>query len=671
MRADVLTGDAKQRIGAGFYPKLAFTNLRKNSKVYVPYLFTCIVTIAMFYVMSAIAKNEGIDQMPGAQSMHLIMKYAMAVIEVFAAIFLFYTNSILNRQRKRELGLYHVLGMDKGNLAHMLAWESLFTAALGLTLGLLFGILLGKLMFLILLKLIRFPVPLSFAVEPRAALESAALFLTIFLLCFLWNVFQMWKLNPIELLHAGKQGEREPKGRLFLTILGAAALGYGYYIAQTTDNPVDAILKIFLAVLLVIFGTYVLFLSGSVTCLKLLKKKKSYYYHPRHFTVVSGLIYRMKQNAAGLANICVMSCAVLALLFVTLSLYLGVEDIIDSRYPREYSVSVYGADEERVAKAQKIVEEELERFGVEKEEEYAYHAAVLTVMRDGDRLLTDVEEDDIILEDLWGIYLIPLADYNTLEGKNVSLADGEILLYTDGAAFETEQIMLGEHTYQIKEQPEKFVLAGEENNQVVEVAYLIMKDAQAIQKLCGEYTKGMGADAFMYSDAFDLNGDGEACRAACTEIGRRLSEEVGNAAGFWRETFQEQEYVSVGGFLFLGIFVGLLFLVGTILVIYYKQIAEGYEDRERFQIMKKVGMSQSEIRMAIRSQVLLVFFLPLGTAIVHMIFAFHIFSKALEPFGLYHTALEAGCLGGVMAVFAVFYVVVFLLTSREYYRIVR
>lgn len=661
----------KQRSKAGFYPKLAWTNLRKNSRVYLPYLLTCVITVLMFYVMSAIAKNKGIDEMPGAYSMHIIMKFAVAVTEIFAAIFLFYTNSILIKQRKKELGLLSVLGLDKGNLAHMLAWESIFTAGISIFAGLLGGIALGKLLFLILLKIVRFPVPLAFAVEWRAILESVVIFGIIFFLCFLWNVYQTWKTNPIELLHGSQEGEKEPRSKMILALIGAAALGSGYYIAQTTENPVQAVSNVFVAVILVIIGTYALFTAGSIALLKSLKKWKNYYYQPKHFTVVSGMLYRMKQNAVGLANICIMSCAVLALVSVTLSLYLGVEDIVNSRYSREYVIYVDRAEDEQVEKAQQIIKEELERAKVEAGERLAYRMASLSVLRDGNRLLTETEDADIVLDDVCGIYLIPLVDYNRLEGKNVTLEDGEVLLYTAGDTFSEGELWLGENQFEIKEQLENFEIAGKSTDSMIQTVYLVMENAQVIRDLCIQYGGALAADAFSYHDSFDIEGEEEACVSARQEIDRRLNEEVENARSYWREDFRENEYISCGGFLFMGIFVGLLFLTGAILIIYYKQISEGYDDRERFQIMKKVGMSQQEIKGTIRSQVLLVFFLPLCTAIVHIAFAFRIFSKAMVPFGLMNTTLELYCMIGTAAVFTVFYIIVFLFTSREYYRIVR
>ena len=290
-----------------FYPKLAVTNIGKNRKSYLPYILTCVLTVMMFYTMDAICKNEGVLQMPGADSMIIILNMASWITGIFSAIFLFYTNSFLVKQRKKEFGVYQVLGMDKRNLTKMLLWESVFTAAVSLGLGLLLGILLGKLMFLIFLKMINFSVPLSFSIEPKAIVRTLFLFGIIFLVTFSYNLFQLRKANPVELLHGGNVGEREPKTKWLFTLIGVVTLAAGYGIAVTTETPLSALGSFFIAVILVIIGTYALFTAGSIAFLKILKKKKNFYYRPNHFATVSGMLYRMKQNAVGLANICIMS----------------------------------------------------------------------------------------------------------------------------------------------------------------------------------------------------------------------------------------------------------------------------------------------------------------------------------------------------------------------------
>lgn len=365
-----------------FYPKLALTNLKKNGKTYIPYLLTCVLTVMMFYVMYAISKNTGLDQMQGATSLKIILGWAVIVTGIFSVVFLFYTNSFLVKQRKKEFGLYQVLGMDKGNLTKMMAWESILTILVSIVLGLAAGILLGKLMFLILLKMMHFAVPLKFAVESDAMIGTIILFLIIFAITFIFNLFQVQTANPVELLHGGSQGEKEPKTKWLLALIGAATLGIGYYIAQTTDSPLAAIGKFFIAVILVIIGTYCLFTAGSIAFLKILKKNKKFYYQSRHFTSVSGMIYRMKQNAVGLANICIMSTIVLVLVSVSVSLYTGIEDALSTRFPTDLNIMIYDTSQENLDKADQIIKEETEKAGVGLENRVYYRAGAFTVIYD-------------------------------------------------------------------------------------------------------------------------------------------------------------------------------------------------------------------------------------------------------------------------------------------------
>ncbi len=658
------------RFNLGFYMKLAATNLYKNGKAYIPYLLTCIFTILMYYVMGAIARNEGLQEMRGAETMRSVMQVAMIITGIFATIFLLYTNSILIKQRKKELGLYHVLGLDKGNLARMLAWESVYTAVVSLVAGILGGIVLGKLMFLVLLKMIQIPVPLAFSIEMSAVVESVELFVGIFFLSFLWNVWQVGRTNPIELLHGSQEGEREPKTKLLATAIGILTLGFGYYIAQVTDNPLSAVSNVFFAVILVIIGTYAIFMAGSIALLKCLKKWKNYYYQTKHFTNVAGMLYRMKQNAVGLANICIMSCAVLSLISVTLSLYLGAEDILQTRYPRDYTGYVYQAEEERVELEQQIVKEEAERAGVEIANRVSCHIGSITTLRDENHLLGELDDSQPNLDSIYGVYVIPIEDYNKAEGKSESLETDEVLLYLPEGSFSQETLWIGETEWKVKEKLETFSLEKMSEGMGLKMIWLVMDSKDTIASLAAQYGR-LWSDSFFYKDTFDLVGDAKARESAWQSISQRLSGELGNVSSYWQEERRESYYISNGGYLFVGVFVGTLFLVGMVLIIYYKQISEGYDDKARYQIMKKVGMNRREIKSTIHSQVLTLFFLPLGMAILHIAFAFRMFGQVLKAFSLSNTMLEFYCTAGTAAVFTLFYIGVFFLTSREYYRIVR
>ncbi|WP_050642591.1 MULTISPECIES: ABC transporter permease [Clostridia] len=656
-----------------FYPKLALTNLKKNGKTYIPYLLTCVLTVMMFYVMNAISRNTGLDQMQGADTLRLVLRWAVTITGIFSVVFLFYTNSFLVKQRKKEFGLYQVLGMDKGNLTKMMAWESILTTLISILLGLVLGVLLGKLMFLILLKMIHFEVPLKFAVEPAAMIGTIVLFLITFAITFIFNLFQVQKANPIELLHGGSQGEKEPKTKWLFALIGAVTLGIGYYIAQTTDSPLAAIGKFFTAVILVIIGTYCLFTAGSIAVLKILKKNKKFYYQSRHFTAVSGMIYRMKQNAVGLANICILSTIVLVMISVSVSLYAGMENLLATRFPTDMDVMVFDASQENRDKTDHIIEEETKKAGVKIEDRKSYSSGSFTVIYDEKNstvLLEEKPDKSYTTEDFRWLEIIPLSDYNRLEGTNETLERDEVLIHMSGGEWKSDVLQIEDVSYKVKKAVSLKEEAENEVSGAVEGMVVVMSDIQQIADLKQQYGYE-GADTIIYSDSFNMSGKEEDKNTAAKAIEQRLAKEVAESRIEYREAYRGEFYVMYGGFLFLGVFVGALFLMATVLIIYYKQISEGYDDRGRYQIMQKVGMSKKEVRRSIKTQVLMVFFLPLIAAIIHVAFAFKTVTKLLAVMNLTNVHLFFLCTVGTVLIFAVFYAAIFLITSKQYYRIVQ
>lgn len=656
------------------YPKLAATNIKKNGKTYFPYLLTCMLTVMMFYDLLMVSTNSALNTMPGASQLRLILNFAVTITGGFSAIFLFYTNSFLIRQRKKEMGLYQVLGMDKKNLTKMMLWESIYTAGAGILGGILLGIVFGRLIFLVLLKLIRFDVAFRFSVEPEAILITIALFAGIFLLVLIWNIVQVQRVNPVELLQGGKKGEKEPKANWLIAVLGVLLLGFGYYIAQTTESPLSAITKFFIAVILVIFGTYALFTAGSVVILKLLKKNKTYYYKTKHFISVSGLIYRMKQNAVGLANICIMSTIVLVLISVTASLYIGQENVMDTRFKTEFSATSDQTTPENIQAMERIVKEETEKRQLQIIHEQKFRYVPLSALKEGNRLEFDIESGNGYDADkMRGLYVLPLEDYNALERTAVSLAEDEVLTYFPNEDFESGEIMIAGETYHVKENLQQSNLQKKRESGVTENVYLVMADDAAVEHVIQLYGPTRVPITMQYLLNFDLKGEKAAKIDALEAMKTRLetSGEVQSCYVEYREAYAQEFYGIYGGFFFLGIFVGFLFLMATVLTIYYKQISEGYDDKERYQIMQKVGMSRKEVKSSIRSQILTVFFVPLFMAVLHVAVAFKPITKLLLVFNLSDTHLSMMCTIGVSAVFAVFYVIVFAITSREYYKIVK
>ena len=407
------------------YPKLAATNIKKNGKTYFPYLLTCILTVMMFYDLLLVSTNSALDTMPGASQLRLILNFAVTITGGFSAIFLFYTNSFLVRQRKKEMGLYQVLGMDKTNLTKMMVWESIYTAGAGILGGILAGIVFGRLIFLVLLKLIRFDVAFQFSVEPEAILISAGLFGAIFLVILIWNIFQVQRVNPVELLQGGKKGEKEPKANWLIAVIGILLLGSGYYIAQTTESPLSAITKFFIAVILVIFGTYALFTAGSVALLKLLKKNKAYYYQTKHFVSVSGLIYRMKQNAVGLANICILSTMVLVMISSTFSLWYGMNDIINNYYPTEFQFSPSSHSDKDIKELKTWINNTLDDFNKKPIDEMEYTTLNFAGIEKENSYIIDKANPvySNSVDDIGTLSFITLDDYNKLYNSNKKLDD--------------------------------------------------------------------------------------------------------------------------------------------------------------------------------------------------------------------------------------------------------
>ncbi len=656
-----------------FYAKLALTNLKKNSKAYVPYLFTCVITIVMFYVMYAIGLNRGLDEMSGAGALKTILLWAAVITAIFSAVFLFYTNSFLVKQRKKEFGLYQVLGMDKLNLSKMMAWESILTAALSIIAGLLLGILLGKLMFLILLKMIHFSVSLKFAVEPKAVLGTIILFLLIFIFTYIFNLFQVQKANPVDLLHGQNQGEKEPRTKWLLTLIGILCLGGGYYIAQTTESPLAAISQFFIAVILVIIGTYALFTAGSIALLKWLKKKKTFYYQTRHFTSVSGMIYRMKQNAIGLANICIMSTVVLVLLSVSVSLYAGMEDVMKIGFPMDFRAQIYNVEQENITGEKQIIDEEIKKAGIEVFDRISYRAGISIGVWNMEEVKMELMGANTDMSDASKNYrsveLIPLSDYNEMEAGDLTLEKGEVFVYMPGEEFNSSRIQLNDNEYKVKHILNNMKLEKRNNSAVIKTVYIIMNDTEEITRLEEQYNN-TDAPGMQYTDMFNLKGDDKATLSAMKSMKERMSDELLDGYADYRQAISQEFYAVYGGFLFLGIFVGSLFLMATVLIIYYKQISEGYDDRSRYQIMQKVGMSHKEVKSSIRSQVLTVFFLPLGAAVLHVAVAFKAVTKLLAVMNLVNIQLFFMCTIGTIVIFAIFYAGVFGITSREYYKIV-
>lgn len=659
-------------MNSGFFPKLAAGNIRKNSKTYIPYILSCVMTVAMFYIVKSLSMNPGLEKMIGGDTLTYTMFLGSIVVGFFAFVFLFYTNSFLVKRRKKEFGVFNILGMEKSHLAKTIAWENLYVTMVSLLGGLLLGIALDKAMYLLILQVIGADIPLGFFVSPKAIVSTVLLFLVIFFLIYLNTVRQIQMSNPIELLKSGNAGEKEPKTKIITAVLGAGCVGTGYYIALTTDNPVASLSMFFLAVMLVIIGTYMLFTAGSIALLKMLRKNKNYYYKAKHFTSISGMIYRMKQNAVGLANICILATAVLVMVSSTTSLMLGMEDVIHTRYPNDFVVYADEPTKERSYEGFDKVRTLQEQMGVEVTHETQYSYLAFSTVNEGDTFLVNRTGSLAVINDIANLVFVSLEEYNAVMGTDKHLDDNEILIYSNRLAFNHPVLKIFEKEYKVKEVLDEFLGNGIIAANVANSHFIVVPDEKEIQELYEGQKEALQdiASEIRYFYGFDTN---------ASEEKQQLFYEA--MVGLYAENEYQGTLESkleartsftglYGGFFFIGIFLGALFIMATVLIIYYKQISEGFDDKERFEIMQKVGMSRQEVKRSIRSQVLTVFFLPLIIAGIHIAVAFPLITKLLALLNLLNVKLFFTCTVVCFLVFSVMYLFIYSLTAKTYYKIV-
>lgn len=640
-----------------FFPRLALVNLIRNSRYYGPYLFSCGALAAMYYILRFLTWNEVIQTVRGAAYLQVMMSIGCFVVALFSTVLLLYANSFVMKRRQKELGLYNILGLEKRHIATLCFWETVLCAAAVIPGGIAAGILLSKLILLLLLKLVQIPVQFGFSVSVQGMGETAALLGALFLLALLWNLLRLGRTRPIELLHSDRAGEREPKTKRLLTALGLVALLGGYAIALTTRNPVSALMLFFVAVFLVMIGTYCLFTAGSISLLKRLRADVKFYYQTRHFTAVSGLLYRMKQNAVGLANICILACMVLVTVSGTLCLYLGAESSLDDKYPNDILVTQALKDDTDSAATLDLVQQTVADTGRQVMDLRYETAASFHARYSGNTLLTDLSQNGLLTE----VTVLTAEEYSRLTGDVVSLEENEVLACADSDLQLLETFFYEETLIRVKTRLDSFP-AGDSAVVSNEVTLGLVADGALVEHL-------MDTDLARRTFRIHLNTDGtESEKMACAKAILAVSDGKYRVAS--RQEIAEEFYAMYGGFLFLGIFLGLLFLMATVLIIYYKQLSEGYEDQRRYQIMQQVGMSRREVGASIRGQILLVFFLPLMAAGLHILAAFPMLCRILELFGLYNVGLFALCTTGTLSIFAAVYALVYGLTARTYERIV-
>lgn len=662
-----------------FYFRLALTNIKKHARSYVPYIITCVITIAMFYIIKSLAFNldKNLSSISAATSMSL----GSIVVAIFAIIFLFYTNSFLLKKRKKEFGLYNILGMEKKHMSALIATESLIISVISLVLGLIIGIALDKLIFMIVIKLLDGQSPLGFTIIPEAILHTVVLFCIIFAAILLNSVRIVYTTKTIDLLHGSNTGEKEPKTKWLLAILGVLCLGGGYTISIISKNPVSAIGLLFIAIVLVVIGTYFIFVAGIIALLKLLRKNKGFYYKTSHFISVSGMIYRMKQNAVGLANICVLSTMVLVMVSTTSSLVIGMQDTINTISPYDYSISV--AD----GKTNQQIKDDIKNTAADNNLKITKFVDYQYLEFNADLKYNYITASDYSAEseNLVGLIIVNQQDYNMLTNSNVELSDDQVMMFYPNS-FPYSDLTIFDQRYKVKESRKigDFIPGKNLIGYSIYDSYgIVVKDNSQLQQISKYYNSFYGNsetneynehNCCFYECNFNVDADlkkqlefNEIIRNSELYQGSYYSDSISST---FKSGILQAFRDTYSSLFFLGIFLSILFIMATILIIYYKQISESYDDKERYEIMQNVGMSHTEVKRTIRSQVLTVFFLPLIVAGVHVAFAFPIMSRVLSLLGLINVTLYITCTVICFLVFALMYGIIFAITSRLYYKTV-
>ena len=667
----------------GIFSRLAKQNIRNNKSTYIPYMITCIFCIAMIYMMEFLRDCPTLDQaVRQADEVRMIVFTGEIVVEIFCIIFLIYSNSFLMKRRQKEIGLYNILGLERNHIGIVMFLETIITSIGSLAGGIAAGIIGSKLALLLLLKLLHIPSVLGFYISVKGIFTCLFMFGIVFLMILFLNLAKIHLSRPVELLRGNNTGEKEPAAKWLMALIGFICLGAGYYLAVTTESPIKAITIFLLAVILVMAGTYLLFTAGSIVILKFLRRRKSFYYRTGNFISISGMLYRMKQNAIGLASICILSTGVLLMISMTVSIYFGMNDIMLNRYPYDVDMSVTSISEEECQTAIEAFEKAIadNKVPVEKSVEEIYLDIVCS--KNGDQILikptNTIRNSDSVLV----LSLLNQAEYERLTGISANLNDGEIFAWYPSAV-QKDSVTVDEKEFTVKKWMDKNPLTcGEDAVSDNAVLVVTDEDFKKFDEMRTEMYKGVssapaGEDLTLHL-GLDITGsetDKIDFGTPVMETVKDLKKSGGLSENAWiisgiRQQEYESYYADNGSLLFIGIFLGSLFLMGTAMIIYYKQISEGYEDQKRFEIMQKVGLSRREVRSSVRRQILMVFFLPLLMAMLHITMAFPMIRRLLLLFGMTNTKLFIGCTAGTVLIFAVVYGLIYLITARSYYHIV-
>lgn len=668
-----------------FYPKIAAEGIKKNKQLYFPYILMGAIMVMMIYIIFFLSGLEAVSHMKGGNTLKMVLPLGGIVVAVFSLLFMFYSNSFLLRQRNKELGLYNILGMDKGNLQKIMLWENLFAASLSIGGGLILGIAFSKLAELIMYNLLSENITYSFQIDFQSVKNTVLIFVGIYLILLINSLIRVRRSSPLELLHSKGIGEKPPKANWLFAVTGVILLVAAYYIALSIQQPTSALLWFLVAVIMVILATYLLFISGSVAFCRLLQKNKKYYYKPNHFVSVSSMAYRMKRNGAGLASICVLITMVLVMLSATISLYAGGEDSLRATYPKDFQVRMF------VPRAEDLNDETFYkmRSGIDnivpaKEDVTEYSAIQIAGLFTKNGIIVDQASHSKLgmtdYENLGYVQIITLDDYNRITGSNETLNPEECLLHCYRTDYANNTFTIENCSpLKVKKVVDKMPVSGYTAVQVVPTVTLVTVDMITLTQPISSMINSSGISVLecFWNYDFNLDATPEEEIEAYENIKKNMDNIAlhdDDGAYHYQLSCKEESRTSFfgmyAGLLFIGVILSIVFLLAAVLIIYYKQISEGYEDQKRFEVMQKVGMTKQNIRKSVNSQVLTVFFLPLLLAGLHLAFAFPIVWKLLQLFSFHNMGLMILVTAVCFAAFAFVYAVVYKITSNAYYAIV-
>ncbi len=663
-------------------PRMAVNNIRKNGSTYFPYIGVSIFAMFTYFVFDLILKNDVMQTLPKAFYATVLITIGFVLLGIIMVPFLYYTNSFLIKRRKKELGLYSILGLEKKHIGIMMFWESLIVYTIVMAGAIALGLLFSKLIFLLLLNLVRMPVDVAFSISPAAIADALLFYAFVTGLNLFVNLVQVGKARPVELMSDSRRGEKEPKHIAIWTVLGALSMGAGYYLAASSKLDGMIFMNFFLAVFLVIVGTYFLFTSGSIALLRFLKKRKSYYYRADNFVTVSGMLYRMKKNAASLSNICIFATMVIITVICTVSVWLCTDSIIRFMRPRNFEISFMGRQEENALKLEVTEPAEKDAFRQELEKLATENGVTLTdflerefvaidAYKEKEHFQTVEAENRFDYANWYDVDLMTVDAYNRMENTGMSLAEDEVLVFTTGPDFGEPEISFGSFTFRVKEELKQCSVRKKAQANSFNARYLVVfAGEEQLRSVAADF--GVNADStLVFQMAFTPVGDDTSVNAFAEKMNTLFGEKEGFAGiTDYREDITDLESM-YGSLLFIGIFFGAIFLICLLIIMYYKQVTEGFEDQKNFEIMQKVGMSDEEIRRTIRKQILLVFTLPLAGAILHTIVGMKMVMALMRAIGCFEIGLMMWCTVAVCALFAFVYSICYRRTSTAYYRIVR